>query len=350
MRALDGRQTDLVESAIAQGTGPALASMLTEIGGVVPADLRSHVENARFARAASVGVLRRMTEEFDDHGIPFVVLKGIVLASVYPRPEVRAFNDIDVLVEGRDLGRALDALERIGARDVNRNWGNYLRHGVAETPVWTPGIGIDLHWHLVGLERERVGVELDIASMIGRRRTVDVGGLDVWTLDPTDLLLHTAVHAGRSGATKLAWLRDVRELVRAEPPDWDVLVRRSRDAGVGALVGQVLDRARCELGADVPIEVAEALCPRPLLGIRRRLDLRDRGDGLPRRFARGFPVVVSRASIVASGRAAAGVLATRVRGDQHWDVGDPEGPLYWDHPSGGSSGRQAYLEFAGRAG
>lgn len=349
-RAIAESEEATFESAVAQGMGPALASACERIGVPIPADLRGHVENARFARAASVGVLRNMTAEFDRSEIPFVVLKGIVLASVYPQPELRTFNDIDVLVEGRDLGRALDALHRIGATDINRNWGKYLEHGVAETPVWTPGIGIDLHWHVVGLERDRTGIDLDISAMIGRRRTVDVGGTDVWTLDPVDLLIHVALHAGRSGATKLVWLRDVAELVRADPPDWDLFVDRAASSGTGALIGQVLDRARCELDAEIPADVPARLCSGLLLRARRLVDARDHGGGLPTRFARGFPVVVSRRSAPDTASAVRRTLSERLSSDEHWNVGDSTGPLYWNHPSGGPNGRQKYLDFASRTG
>ena len=336
----------LVTSAMAQGLGAVVAEAMTELDIAVPDELTAHVENARFARAAWLDVIGRVDEEFSRRGIEWVALKGSVLSAMYRRPETRVFNDIDLLVNGADFGRTLDALEHIGATDINRNWGNYLQYGVAETPVWTPGIGIDLHWHVVGLARDRDSLNLDIASMLARRRWIAIDGIQVPSLDPADLLLHVALHAARSGATRLVWLRDLDALVRTEPPDWDLFVARARASGVAATVGQVLDRARHQLGASIPTNLPSRLCPSSLLRARRVIDARDLGSGLPKRFARRFPVMVSETTLTGSARSAVRLVRDRLTAEQRWGVGDADGPLYFDHPSGGDSARSDYLNYA----
>lgn len=335
-----------VESCIAQGLGPAASRGLTSSGLVVPGPLRQEAEAARFAREVSVDVLTQVDNALEAANIPWVALKGAVVGSFYTEPNLRIFHDIDILVRGSDLGASLDALIEVGIEDINRNWANYLLHGVAETPLWAMGMPIDLHWHLIAMAGLRRGTAVDVEAMIERRRRITIADAQVWAFSREDLLIHVCLHAALSGGTKLRWLIDVRELIRSESPDWDEVVRRARAVGTAAKIGQILDRARCLVQADVPVEVAASLCPRPLLLTRRWIDGKERGLGLPDRYVRGMPVEVTGDStrpIVGGGWR---VVRRRFGPKRVWNVGDPNGPLYWDHPSGGSDGRSAYIRYA----
>ena len=55
--------------------------------------------------------LTRLCGEFEKAEIPFIPLKGSVLCRYYPEPWMRTSCDIDILVHGEDLERAVSALE-----------------------------------------------------------------------------------------------------------------------------------------------------------------------------------------------------------------------------------------------
>ncbi|MGI9327845.1 MAG: nucleotidyltransferase domain-containing protein [Pseudomonadales bacterium] len=340
---------ELVQSAISQGVGSALLDALLANKMAVPETLRRYDENARFARASSTAVLSVLEEVFSKADIPWVALKGVVVGALYRNPQLRSFADIDVLIRGCDMGSAIEAMEGVSIRNVNRNWGNYLTYGIAETPLWAPGIAIDLHWHVIGLAKQRNRTNIDIAGMISRRKKISIGSCNVWTLDPEDTLLHVCIHAAGSGARRLLWLKDVTEIVNAEKHDWTELLTRAKQTGLGAQIGQVLDRARCLLEIDVPLWVLSELTSSYQLQIRRWLDSRERGRGLPDRFAPGFPVHMSKEGILPSTIAAIESGVHRFIPGPSFNVGDPGGPLYWDNPSGGPEARSAYLDYAEEA-
>lgn len=49
---------------------------------------------------------------FEDNGIAFVPLKGIIIRPLYPQPHLRTSCDIDILVHREDLERAISALKK----------------------------------------------------------------------------------------------------------------------------------------------------------------------------------------------------------------------------------------------
>ena len=48
------------------------------------------------------------------------------------RPELRTFNDLDLLVAADRFADSLDVLAEVGVKEINRNWVPYLRYRVGE--------------------------------------------------------------------------------------------------------------------------------------------------------------------------------------------------------------------------
>ena len=55
--------------------------------------------------------LKRIRSVFDDEGIPYILLKGAVIRSLYPDITLRSNTDIDVLIHEADVKRAVHILE-----------------------------------------------------------------------------------------------------------------------------------------------------------------------------------------------------------------------------------------------
>lgn len=339
----------LVQSALGHGLASVLHDRLDERGldpGPLLAAQRARGAVRRLSARASLAVLG---SALDRAGIAWVTFKGPVVAARHARPDHREFNDLDVAVPAADLAAAVDAIVGAGGVSLNRNWAGFRRFGVTELPLAHGPTRVDLHCHLIGLARIRRRFSLDVVGMLDRRRHVQIGDLDVPTFDPTDQMLHLCLHAGLEGANRMTLLRDVASVATADPPDWEVLRRRSRDYGCSALVGQVLDRSCVVLGASIPAEVPAQLTPAPLLAARHRLDrwtppLRK----LPVRVFPAPPVSLSRdragPMLDAAARTALDRLRSLTPWPERWDVDDEAGPVYWGRCAGGSDERDRYFE------
>ncbi len=193
-------------------------------------------------------------------GLRWTVVKGVAAAaSLYAHPTAREWHDVDVLVHGDDLPRALEALEAGGATVIAPDWRRTADLALGEIGLGLPhGTVLDLHWHLLNLAERRHAFSYDVRTVLDRRRTRRVLGLDVPVPHPVDQAHHLAVHATLSGGWRLAWTYDVAQAAdRLE--DWDELLALTRACGTGLVVGLALQRARDLLGARVPARVLRDL-------------------------------------------------------------------------------------------
>lgn len=335
-----GARAQLTEAVGRHRLDAAFADALQRAGHEVPVDIAADVDDDRLMRLQVTAALGRVADAFDDADVPWLTFKGPVIAALMPRPELRSYNDLDVLVAAADLERAVDALTDVGIDELNENWTPYVRHRVGEVPMAAGAVSIDLHWHVVGLGRHRRSIRFDPSAMLARRRFVEVAGTARPTFDPSDQLLHLVVHAALSGATRLDQLRDLAVVVSNERIDWGEFAQRAGGVGVAKLAGHTLDRAARVLGAPISDPVLRRMAGSSL-DRRRRLDGDAIGD------LRGIGVWWRRDRPVASAAAVlrrVGDLIGRVPGrPRGWDFTDETSRLYYARRTGGPAMRAEYL-------
>ncbi len=208
-----------------------------------------------------IGELTALDAVLQSAEIPYMVVKGPVLAEVvYPRNDLRAYGDLDLVIPHARFGDAITALLEGGCGIFDRNWRvirRELRGQVHMTARF--GTSTDVHWHLINRSSIRHTFALDMDTMFERARLVSLDGPRVLTLDPSDTLLHLTLHAGLSGAAKLAWLKDIDRAAADPALDWDEVVRRARSWRAAEIAAVTLRRSVELLDAPVPEEVTEAL-------------------------------------------------------------------------------------------
>ncbi|MEZ5166950.1 MAG: nucleotidyltransferase family protein [Acidimicrobiales bacterium] len=205
-----------------------LADALRRAGHVVPPEIASTVDADQLTRLRILALLDRAGTALESADLAWLTMKGPGVAALMPRPELRSFNDLDLLVGAEDFARALDVLDGAGVREVNRNWQPYIDHVVGETPLDAGGVTVDLHWDLIGLAQVRATLRLDTQAMLSRREPVRIGDTNAYGFDAEDQLLHLAVHCALDGAASLAQLRDLACVAGARLIDWDEFLRRAR--------------------------------------------------------------------------------------------------------------------------
>ena len=160
------------------------------------------------AQARSLAAVREFGALADPAGIDWLVLKGPALAhSVYPRPDLRHYVDLDLLVPPADFGRLLALLEEAGYQLVDRNWPLLARELPGELRLRSPrGVLLDLHWSIFNDAGRRAAFNAPTAALLAGRRLLPAG---FPALSATDQLVHAGLHAALSGANRLGWLLDV---------------------------------------------------------------------------------------------------------------------------------------------
>ena len=219
-QALDERLAEIpVDKVAAAGAlhriTPAVACHIERLDGAPeewgePLRWLRHAQLLRHLRARAD--LELVQSALDAAGIVWVAVKGPVCSDLdWPRPDLREYYDLDLVVDRHRLGDALGALEAAGCTYVDRNWPLLRKTMRAEIALRAPaGTPLDLHWDIAVPARLRREFRIDVPGMLSRRRAATLGdGHQTWVLDPVDAVFHLAFHAAQSGVSRLMWPADV---------------------------------------------------------------------------------------------------------------------------------------------
>lgn len=215
-------------------------------------------------------------------GILALPYKGPALAAMaYGSVAARQFVDLDILVPRERIADARAALLARGYRDGPTGMDSRIpitkRSHYQHTMVRDADrVRVELHWAFApryfrfGLNLEELAVEPSL-----------LGHATIAAIAPPDLLLLLCVHGGRHLWTRLGWICDLAELVRARTDaPWPVALGRATELGTRRMLLVGLALARDLLDVDLPEVFAAALASDPRAAqlaevFARRLFLRD---------------------------------------------------------------------------
>ncbi|HET6210271.1 MAG TPA: nucleotidyltransferase family protein, partial [Jatrophihabitans sp.] len=248
--ALTGLAREHGVEAWLAGCAPLAEPAWSELAGQRPRFLA--------AQARTLAAVREFGALIDPAGIDWVVLKGPALAhSVYPRPDLRHYVDLDLLVPPAGFERTLAVLEAAGYQLVDRNWPLLARELPGELRLRSArGVLLDLHWSIFNDAGRRAAFNAPTADLLAGRRVLAPAGFPA--LSATDQLVHAGVHAALSGGNRLGWLLDVH-LAAARQTDWPAVVAAARRMGAGPSLALVLGRTSRLLDTALPAGVLAEL-------------------------------------------------------------------------------------------
>lgn len=204
--------------------------------------------------------LMPLVGEWTRAGIPATVLKGAALAQLhYADPSLRPMTDLDILVPRQYVKPIMAQLTDSGWQRLTwapaRLNDSYMRfrHAIG---LKTPSAEIDLHWHLM-----YTCCNDDVDEQFLRRAvTIDLMGVTVNALDPTDQLIHTCVHGMQSsGATTIRWIPDAIMVMRTADIAWDRVGDFALATGQALLLRTALAYLKSEFNCDIPSSVTARL-------------------------------------------------------------------------------------------
>jgi hypothetical protein len=196
-------------------------------------------------------------------GIPAIPYKGPILtATLYGNLALREFFDLDILVPAPQAVAAKQALVSAGYQPVlnltPRQEAAVLRSG-CEFEMEDPErrLPVEIHWQIVS---RHLSLSFDTGGLFARARAVRLGGADVPTLAPEDLLLVLSVHAAKHLWQSLSWICDLNELLHRHPElDWPRVQAQAKELGAERILRISLYLARELLGCELPAGIAQEI-------------------------------------------------------------------------------------------
>lgn len=262
---------EVLRQAGDNGITPLLYHRLTTVAPPppMPPDALEHLRGIAVQSAAeSLRVtieLREVLEAFRRRSIAVIVLKGAHLGQlVYESFALRTMCDLDLLVKRDDLARAAAILGDLGLvpqyYDVEPV--DYAHHHHLRPMARPGGVRVELHWTIA---KPRSPFDIDLPGLWERARPARIAGVEALVLSPEDLILHLCLHVAfahqfRAGL-RAFW--DVHEVARhhGDALDWEVVVRRAQQWGVGRYVYLTLRLVQELLAAEIPATAIAALQP-----------------------------------------------------------------------------------------
>ena len=197
--------------------------------------LRAAAQDGAMRSLRLTGDLVSVQRALASAGVSAIPFKGPTLAAlVYGNLSLRQFEDLDILVRGRELSRARDALFAVGfspvlqlsdhqrASIVLSGHHEQLHHAESGTTV-------ELHWSLNNRALTHDAYEHHWWEEL---QPVSIGGVTMHTLGSERLLLYLCMHGGKHSWARLSWLCDLHRALRTYPrADWDAIWRLAQENG-----------------------------------------------------------------------------------------------------------------------
>jgi hypothetical protein len=273
VRDIEGDGDALVKAAGAEG----MVGLLVRSAETVPRALRNQALAVEARAARMVSELARVSAAYETSGVPLLVIKGAVLAQdLYGGAGVRAFSDLDVVVDPAQADEGEAILRRLGYREteplsdaqrkINRRFAgeslfvDHVRDGAS-------GVLVDFHWRFSHVQ---FPLRLSFAEAWQRRRCLVVDGHTFATLGETDLAVVTCSHAAKHLWHRLELLAQIVALTRREI-DWSAVDRLAVATGTARQTGLSFLLAREILGITPPQIPRSLAAAEPLLGRVRNI-------------------------------------------------------------------------------
>ena len=196
-----------------------------------------------------------------------IVLKGAALAeTLYPRPGLRPFGDLDVLIRPVDAPRAWMVLEHLGYIVAPAVWDALLQGTDTQANFFKhTGRGVvvvELHTDLLSNAFFRGHVSLEADGLWSRARAARLADTNALVLGPEDQLLHLCLHLAGHYFLAPQSLRDIDLLCRRVPLDWPQFLRLAAEAHAAPVSFAALSAAETVLQTPIPLAVLSALAPK----------------------------------------------------------------------------------------
>ena len=230
----------LLVAAVADGAVPVTDEQRAEVA-------RLEVVLTRARMQAERNVLE-VVAVLDDAGIETRLLKGLAFATLeYPDAQWRPTGDVDLLVRGEEIERAVEVLVARGGEILEPDPVPGYRATVGKgTPVRlaSPATEVDLHRLLVW---GPLGVRQPPDGPWSTARSFELQGRELTTLGVEETLLHASYHLLIGGRPRALSVRDVAQVLADPDLDPDRVVALARHWGATAVTTTAVKRAVADL-------------------------------------------------------------------------------------------------------
>jgi hypothetical protein len=181
-------------------------------------------------------VLEAITEEH----VSVMVLKGADIATtLYRRPELRHYSDVDLMVQPENLAATIAVFERLGYHyHQEYRFETVSKQRAAFVYVKEVAAGYLVFEIHTSPHSNEMGVSFDTAQIWARARPITIEGINVCGMGLEDLLIYLCWHFRSHSFSRLIWLYDITMVLLrcSDSMDWNLVRNIARKQGLMSTV------------------------------------------------------------------------------------------------------------------
>jgi hypothetical protein len=197
-------------------------------------DLRRDYMLALNISALQSEMTLRLVQRFSEHRIEVILLKGADLRHrLYGDPAARLMEDVDMLIDRKDLPQARSLLRSIGFHlspehaDLSPGYWETLGEAAHYQTFSDQGFLLDLHWEIGAL---LYFYRIPFAPLRNAAVPFSSHELSVYVLSPEDLIIYLCLNAQKDpGIPILSQFLDLLLALTGLPINWPTLTHRARN-------------------------------------------------------------------------------------------------------------------------
>ena len=171
--------------------------------------------------------LKKVLQTLKTEGIDTLVLKGASMAqNYYPLPELRPFNDIDILVHKEDLDKIKEALIKSGYTPQEKSQENFYRKYWYSIHFFQKKkkILLEIHWNIAQLKRYKININ----NIWQEAEPFNIGESACRMMSIEDLIIYQSLHLMYHYYDRLLWMVDIALIIEKEKKsiDWEKIVKK----------------------------------------------------------------------------------------------------------------------------
>lgn len=194
----------------------------------------------------------KVLEYFNEKNIDVIVLKGLVVRELFPKPEFRTMGDADILVHEEDLERVSELLQSLGYK-LEKCTDEHGAHLVFTHIKYRP---IEVHWTLINDDYFNGTKEFE-SCIWDKAISININKAKVlalcWEDQALHLCLHMAVHivCGGFGLRQLCDLVLLLEKKYTEI-DWYSFIEKANECGAKVFTIAIFKCCEKLFGSKIP--------------------------------------------------------------------------------------------------
>ena len=205
-----------------------------------------------------INKISKVLEELSENDIPVVVLKGLVVRDLYPRPELRTMCDADILVHKEHL-------EKVEKLLLDQGYTILENSEEMHRAYYKNGTLIEVHWVITN-ERYFDGIPEIEKSVWENAIEVTVGDSKALSMCDEDMAVHLCLHMATHLINRGFGIRQVCDLVllieqRGHLINWDSFLEKIRLCDIETFTKAIFMICESLFNTNIPFQLRGKIKP-----------------------------------------------------------------------------------------